>query len=98
MAALVKASTGVQCEFFGKPSPHTLAYMLAHTGCKPEELAVVGDRLYTDIAVARGSAVTSILVMTGETRPEDLPGSEIQPDMVCESLAELTALLKMREE
>ena len=98
MAALVKASTGVQCEFFGKPSPHTLAYMLAHTGCKPEELAVVGDRLYTDIAVARGSAVTSILVMTGETRPEDLPGSETQPDMVCESLAELTALLKMREE
>ena len=32
MAALVKASTGVGCEFFGKPSRHTLSYMLAHTG------------------------------------------------------------------
>ena len=94
MAALVKASTGVQCEFFGKPSKHTLEYMLAHTGCKPEELAVVGDRLYTDIAVADGSDVTSILVLTGETKLSDLEGSATQPDMICESLAEITALLK----
>lgn len=95
MAALVRASTGVQCEFFGKPSRHTLDYMLEHTGCKPEELAVVGDRLYTDIAVADGSAVTSILVLSGETQPEDLPQSKTRPDLVCDSLAELTRLLKL---
>ncbi len=82
MAALVKASTGVQCEFFGKPSRHTLEYMLAHTGCKPQEMAVVGDRLYTDIAVAQGTAVTSILVMSGETTPEMLTESSVKPDLV----------------
>lgn len=95
MAALVKASTGVQCEFFGKPSRETLRYMLKHTGCREEELAVVGDRLYTDIAVADKTAVTSILVLSGETQPEDLAASSIQPDIVCQSLAEITRLLKL---
>ena len=93
MAALVKASTGVQCEFFGKPSPHTLSYLLAHTGCRPEELAVVGDRLYTDIAVADGTEVTSILVMSGETTAELLEQSEIKPDIIVRDLEELTGLL-----
>ena len=93
IAALVKASTGVQCEFFGKPSRHTLDYMLKKTGCRPQELAVVGDRLYTDIAVAAGTGVTSILVMSGETTPQLLEQSEIKPDLVVESLEELTQLL-----
>ena len=82
IAALVKASTGVQCEFFGKPSPHTLQYMLRQTGCRPEELAVVGDRLYTDIAVTSGSEAMGILVMSGETTPEILAQSETKPDLV----------------
>lgn len=86
MAALIQASTGVQCEFFGKPSRHTLEYMLQHTGCRPEEMAVVGDRLYTDIAVAAGTAVTSILVMSGETTPEMLAQSEIKPDLVFDNI------------
>ena len=93
IAALVKASTGVQCEFFGKPSRHTLDYMLEKTGCRPQELAVVGDRLYTDIAVAAGTGVTSILVMSGETTPQLLEQSEIKPDLVVESLEELAQLL-----
>ena len=94
MAALIHASTGVSPEFFGKPSRHTLEYLLEHTGCKEEELAVIGDRLYTDIKIAEGTGVTSILVLSGETQPEDLKNSPVQPDMVCESLEELTALLE----
>ena len=94
IAALVKASTGVSCEFFGKPSPHTLRYLLKHTGCRPEELAVVGDRLYTDIAVADGTEVASILVMSGETTPELLAGSKIQPDFVFHDLGGLANALE----
>ena len=93
IAALVKASTGVQCEFFGKPSRHTLDYMLKHTGCQPQELAVVGDRLYTDIAVAAGTGVTSILVMSGETTPELLASIQVQPDLVVENIGALAEML-----
>ncbi len=93
IAALVKASTGVQCEFFGKPSRHTLDYLLKKTGCRPQELAVVGDRLYTDIAVADGTEVTSILVMSGETTPELLAESSVKPDLVFRDLGELAEAL-----
>ena len=94
MAALIQASTGVTPEFFGKPSRHTLEYLLKHTGCREEELAVIGDRLYTDIKIAQGTAVTSILVLTGETQLQDLENSPVQPDMICKSLEELTELLE----
>ncbi len=93
IAALVKASTGADCEFFGKPSRRALEYMLKYTGCRPEELAVVGDRLYTDIAVADGTAVTSILVMSGETTPELLENSTVKPDLVFRDLGELAEAL-----
>lgn len=94
IAALVKASTGVQCEFFGKPSRHTLRYILEETGCKAQEAAVVGDRLYTDIAVAAGTEVTSILVLSGETTPEILAKSDIKPDIVAENVGELGEYLR----
>ena len=58
------------------------------------KLAVIGDRLYTDIKIAQGTAVTSILVLTGETQLQDLKNSPVQPDMICQSLEELTELLE----
>lgn len=94
IAALVHASTGVSCSFFGKPSPHTLEYILDTTGYLPREIAVIGDRLYTDIAVADGTDVTSILVYSGETKPEDITPGNVQPDFVCNSIADLIPLLK----
>ena len=94
IAALITASTGVSPEFFGKPSRHTLEYLLAETGCREEELAIVGDRLYTDIQTAHGTGVTSILVFSGETQPEDLKTSAVQPDLTCQDLGELASLLK----
>lgn len=93
IAALVKASTGVSCEFFGKPSHHTLDYLLRKTGRKAEELAVIGDRLYTDIALAHGTDATSILVMSGETTPAILAQSEKKPDYIFEDLEELSKSL-----
>ena len=96
MAALIAASTGVQCEFFVKPSPHTLDYILRHTGRKASEVAIIGDRLYTDIAVADKSEVTSILVLSGETQLSDLEYSEIKPDFVFKDLSEITALLNQK--
>lgn len=93
IAALVKASTGVQCEFFGKPSHHTLEYMLKMTGCKESELAVVGDRLYTDIAVANGTDVTSVLVLSGESTLEDTETSPNKPDIILENIGRITEVL-----
>ena len=92
MAKLIEASTGKFPEFFGKPSKHTLDYIIKETGYQPEEIAIVGDRLYTEIAVADGSDVTSILVLSGESTREDVEKSDVKPDVVVENLVEICEL------
>lgn len=94
IAALIKASTGVQCEFFGKPSRHTLNYLLQKTGCREEEMAIVGDRLYTDIATADGTNVTSILVLSGESTLEDVDKSPVKPDFIFDNIGGIIPYLK----
>lgn len=86
ICSMITASTAVVPEFFGKPSHHTLKYILEDTGFKEEEIAFVGDRLYTDIAIGKDNASVTILVLSGETKPEDLIKSEIQPTLVFDSL------------
>ena len=90
MARLVEASTGRYPEFFGKPSKHTLNYMIQETGYRPDEIAIVGDRLYTDIAVADQSQVTSILVLSGESTLKDVENGDIKPDLIVKDLSEIT--------
>jgi ribonucleotide monophosphatase NagD (HAD superfamily) len=55
---------------FGKPSPTLLAPVLEKF--RPEEIAVVGDRLYTDKAIADNAGVDFVCVLSGETTPADL--------------------------
>ena len=55
---------------------------------------MVGDRLYTDIALGKTAGVKTVLVLSGETNLEDLKNSEFHPDLVCENLADLIRMLK----
>ena len=93
IARLIEASTGVFPEFYGKPSRHTLDFLTEKTGFAPAELAVVGDRLYTDIALAQGTEATSILVLTGEATREEAERGPVTPTLIVRSLEEITELL-----
>jgi len=62
-------------------------------GLPLEALCMVGDRLYTDIALGQNTPVHTALVLTGETKREDLSGSAFQPDYVFEDLAALVQVL-----
>lgn len=55
---------------FGKPSPSLLKTVLDRFAA--EEIAVVGDRLYTDKAIADNAGVDFVCVLSGETTKEDL--------------------------
>ncbi|AJH01651.1 HAD family hydrolase [Clostridium beijerinckii] len=89
ICSMITASTGVKPTYFGKPSSYTLNYILNDMGLKEEEVAFVGDRLYTDIAIGKGNKAVTILVLTGETQMKDLKESDIQPTLIFNSLKEI---------
>ena len=84
ISAFVTASTGVTPRYFGKPYSDTMDMICSATGVEKSAAAVVGDRLYTDIAIGKRSGVTAILVLTGETKLTDLDGLSEKdlPDIV----------------
>jgi HAD superfamily hydrolase (TIGR01450 family) len=93
--AFIQASTGrMPDKIIGKPYGDIMDCAFEQTGHTAEDTAMVGDRLYTDIAVARHvPGLRSILVLTGETTLADLEGSETQPDMIFPALRDITPLL-----
>ncbi|NMB89183.1 MAG: HAD hydrolase-like protein [Chloroflexi bacterium] len=67
--------------------------MVEKSGFNVEELGMIGDRLYTDIALGK-AGLTTVLVLSGETQLQDLQSSEFVPDYVMENLAELVGVYK----
>lgn len=87
LCAFITAATGVTPRVVGKPN-RGMAEAAAHRiGLPLERLAMVGDRLYTDIRMAVEHGMAGILVLSGETTREDLAASSIQPHYVVESVA-----------
>jgi len=94
MCALVEASTGRKPRFLGKPCMETMKAVLERTGACVEEVAFIGDRLYTDVATGVGNGASGILVLTGEAQEADIPGSDVKPTWVFPSLKELGEAMK----
>lgn len=94
MMSLVEASTGRKADVvIGKPNPGIVNALAEEWGLEPEDLVMVGDRLYTDIALGKTAGVRTVLVLSGETKLEDLEKSSYNPDLVCQNLADLIRYL-----
>lgn len=89
ICALITASTGKLPRYFGKPYEDTLQIIEEFSGVAREDMVVVGDRLYTDIALGAKHGVASVLVLSGETTMEDLEGSDVQPSVIVQNVGEL---------
>ena len=93
IAALLREATGRTPEFVGKPNPAMVRMGMLKIGAAPETTAMVGDRLYTDMQMAYNAGTTSVLVLSGETRPGDLDAAARMPDFVFDSVREVHAAL-----
>ena len=93
MCACISLSTGKQPRYLGKPFRETVDMVLERTGYAREEVAFVGDRLYTDVATGVRNGACGILVLSGETHEEDIGKSDVVPDAVFRDLAEMIPLL-----
>ncbi len=93
MISLLKTSTGREPLVIGKPNTLMIDFVQNKTGLSKSEFAMMGDRLYTDIQTAINADITSILVLSGETKRDDLLNAEQNPDYVFNSVKELLGLL-----
>lgn len=94
MIAFVTASTGRNPDvIIGKPNPPVVKALEKRLGLPANQICMVGDRLYTDIALG-AAGLGTILVLSGETQLADVKDSPFQPDLVVENLAHLFELIK----
>ncbi len=89
IAKLLHACTGREPRYIGKPNPEMIQMALKILEVQPQYTAMVGDRLYTDMEMAYRAGVTSILVLSGETTPEQLQHAKQIPDFTFPSVKEL---------
>ena len=92
--AFIEASAFRRPELIvGKPNTGIVEAALRRTGLKAGEMAMVGDRLYTDIETGIRNGMLSILVMSGETTEAMRRASETKPDLVFDRLCDMNRYL-----
>jgi len=93
--ALLEKAAGVSpIKTFGKPSLDMILPTLKQRGYSLREAVVIGDRLYTDIQMAEGNELMSILVMSGETSRAQYESQGTKADILVSSIADLSPFLQ----
>jgi NagD protein len=94
MVAMLESATGRRAFSAGKPSPLMMRAARKEMGLATEETTMIGDTMETDILGAVQLDYHTILVLSGGTRADDLPGYTYQPDVVVGSVADLADFLE----
>lgn len=89
ICAALTAATGRRPLVLGKPDPTILLDLCASLRLAPEQVAMVGDRIYTDVAMAQRAGVFSVLVLSGEATAEDAAALSPPPDLIAANVGEL---------
>ena len=95
ICAAIEHATGRRPDVtLGKPDPNMLSGILARHGLRPEQIAMVGDRIYTDVEMARNAGALGVLVLSGETTLDVAEAAEHRPDLIAEHIGTLGELLR----
>lgn len=77
----------------GKPNADIMNYLAERAGVEKQYTAMVGDRLYTDVAAGVHNGYTGILVLSGEATMEDVKTSDVVPHLIFDSVREMIPFL-----
>lgn len=91
-ACLMTAYPGVTTEYMGKPEKPMLELVESRTQWRGKSIAMVGDRLYTDVRFGSRWGLTAVLTLSGESSMNDL-GPDDSPDLIVKDVGELAELL-----
>lgn len=79
-------ATGKKAKFIGKPEPDMALICMDRFNVPKDQTVIIGDRIYTDIACGVNAGCTSILVLSGETKLEDMKNYDITPTYVLDDI------------
>lgn len=82
----------------GKPDPNMLSGIMQRYGLRADEIAMVGDRIYTDVQMAFNAGAFGVLVLSGETTLDIVAEAPRKPDLTADSIAILGDLLARARE
>ena len=94
ICALLTASTGVKPVYIGKPDRNMVDLISKERKIPNGKICCVGDRLYTDIAVAQNAGAVSVCVLSGESDQAMIDAAERKPDYVLRDVKELAGILR----
>lgn len=78
----------------GKPNPDMLSGIMYRYNLQPDQVAMCGDRIYTDVATAQNAGGMGVLVLSGETTKETALNNDPMPDITCRDISVLGDLLE----
>lgn len=93
LLAALQAASGVEPIVIGKPHAPMFEAALELLGSEAAQTLMVGDRMNTDILGAARVGMRTALVMTGIATHDELAASQLQPDLVYDSLIALVTEL-----
>ena len=94
ICACIEHATGRKPDItLGKPDPNMLSGIVNRYGLQPDQIAMVGDRIYTDIQMAHNANAFGVLVLSGETTLEVADAAERQPHLIAENIGVLGELI-----
>lgn len=82
----------------GKPDPNMLSGIMQRYGLRADEIAMVGDRIYTDVQMAFNAGAFGVLVLSGETTLDIVAQAPRRPDLTADSIEVLGELLARSRE
>jgi 4-nitrophenyl phosphatase len=91
--ALITAATGVEPTIIGKPGPIVFREAVKRLGGNPSTVAMVGDRLSTDIQGAKAAGLQAILVLSGISTRQEAENGPVRPDYIFADITELASFL-----
>ena len=89
LVAPIELATGCKAYFVGKPNPLIMRHALKKLGCIREDTAIIGDRMDTDIVAGIESEITTVLVLSGVTKREELSKFAYRPQFVLDGVGDL---------
>lgn len=88
LVKLVEYTTGITPVIIGKPETYMLGYIQAQSGCRKEEMVMIGDNYDTDILGGIHYGIDTVHIEGGVTSQEMVRGKKEQPTHLLNTFAD----------